>query len=81
MCLNLNNTSGGNVEEEISEQLKTIEGQVLSDYSFTLEYEPSKGLDEGIAIAEFLIDAIRDYGDYDCEYSIESDGVINITIF
>lgn len=81
MCLNLNNTSGGNVEEEISEQLKTIEGQVLSDYSFTLEYEPSKGLDEGIAIAEFLIDAIRDYGDYDCEYSIESEGVINITIF
>ena len=24
---------------------------------------------------------IRNYGDYDCEYSIESEGVINITIF
>lgn len=81
MCLNLNNTSEDNVEEEISKQLKTIEGQVLSDYSFTLEYEPSKGLDEGIAITEFLIEAIRNYGDYDCEYSIESEGVINITIF
>ena len=81
MCLNLTNMSGGNMNETIIKQLETIDKQDLSDYSFTLEYEPSKGLDEGIAIAEFLIDAIRDYGDYDCEYSIESEGVINITIF
>lgn len=81
MCLNLTNMSGGNVEDEISKQLKTIEGQDLSDYSFTLEYEQSKGLDEGIAIAEFLIEAIRNYIDCDCDYSIESEGVINITIF
>ena len=81
MNFNLTNMSGGNMNETIIKQLETIDKQDLSDYSFTLEYEPSKGLDEGIAITEFLIDAIRNYGDYDCEYSIESEGVINITIF
>lgn len=81
MCLNLTNMSGGNMNETIIKQLETIDKQDLSDYSFTLEYEPSKGLDEGIAIAEFLIEAIRNYIDCDCDYSIESEGVINITIF
>lgn len=81
MNFNLTNMSGGNMNETIIKQLETIDKQDLSDYSFTLEYEPSKGLDEGIAIAEFLIEAIRNYIDCDCDYSIESEGVINITIF